>query len=107
MSNMTYTQQLRHPNWQRRRLEILSQADFACADCGCKDATLHVHHLRYRKGRMAWEYADDELQALCEACHKEHHDAEDCIRRLVAMSGAEVYGVLAGYLAGYVADADL
>lgn len=67
---MTYAEQLKHPKWQKRRLEILNRARFECENCGDKDNTLHVHHRIYRKSAMAWDYSDEELAALCEACHE-------------------------------------
>ncbi len=74
---MTYAEQLKHPNWQRRRLEILQRAEFRCESCADADTTLHVHHKIYRKGSKAWEYSDSELEALCERCH----EAETLLRR--------------------------
>ena len=66
---LTYAEQLKHPKWQKRRLEILQRANFRCESCDDAEKTLHVHHKRYRKGAMAWEYEDSELTALCEDCH--------------------------------------
>ena len=104
MSNMTYAQQLRHPNWQRRRLEILSRSEFSCEYCGDSETTLNVHHVEYKKGRKAWDYGDDELEALCERCHKERHAAQDAIKHLLAHDKGEVFGILAGYFAGIADD---
>lgn len=84
MSKMTYSEQLRHPLWQRKRLEVLSLAGWACQCCHATDQTLHVHHKRYAKGRMAWEYSIDELAALCETCHQEMHHADDVFREVLA-----------------------
>lgn len=53
MEKMTYRQQLLHPNWQRKRLEMLSSAEYRCCNCGDGQTTLHVHHKHYVKGRMA------------------------------------------------------
>lgn len=78
MTRMTYAEQLKHPKWQKRRLEILDRAKFRCESCEDSETTLHVHHKRYRKGAMAWEYSDQELIALCEDCHEsEHSDSVD------------------------------
>ncbi len=71
---MTYAEQLRHPRWQRRRLERLNKADFRCEKCSVDDRPLHVHHKAYRNGAAPWEYADDELLVLCEDCHRDEHD---------------------------------
>lgn len=73
---MNYLEQLKHPKWQRRRLEILQRADFRCESCNADDKTLHVHHKRYRAGAMAWEYGDDDLIALCEPCHQKQHGVQ-------------------------------
>lgn len=84
MQKLTYAEQLRHPNWQRKRLEALSAAGFSCAQCFGTDVTLHVHHKRYLKGRMAWEYELDELSVLCEDCHKDEHEEQEIRERLLA-----------------------
>lgn len=60
MLKMAYRDQLLHPNWQRKRLEMLEAAGWECTSCGGAEKTLHVHHKRYVKGRMAWEYEADE-----------------------------------------------
>lgn len=73
MTKMTYGEQLKHPNWQRKRLEVLEEADFKCSCCHDGESTLHVHHKRYIKGRMAWEYGVNDLAVLCEECHKHEH----------------------------------
>lgn len=105
MAYMSYAQQLRHPNWQRRRLERLAVADFQCDNCGAIDITLHVHHPRYVRGRMAWEYSDDELQVLCEGCHGEHHAAEEVLMSLMAGGHAHsIFGIVAGYLRAELSD---
>lgn len=65
----TYAEQLRHPEWQRKRLEILDRAGFSCEQCGSIDRTLHVHHSYYERGLKPWDYPDSSLHALCEVCH--------------------------------------
>lgn len=67
----TYREQLQHPNWQRKRLEILERANFTCEDCGARDLMLHVHHTYYEKGHAPWEYPDRSLIALCDTCHED------------------------------------
>jgi hypothetical protein len=70
---LSYAERLKDPRWQRRRLEILQRSDFTCERCDAVDRTLHVHHKLYRKGAMPWDYADHELEALCESCHSADH----------------------------------
>lgn len=68
-----YAQRLRHPRWQRRRLERMQQAGWRCETCGADDRELHVHHLVYAAGREPWEYEDHELRVLCIRCHGVEH----------------------------------
>lgn len=92
-----YWQKLRDPRWQRRRLEIMCQADFACEVCGATDQTLNVHHKIYRKGREPWAYEDYELACVCENCHETEHAARDELQALLAqMDGSEI-----DYVVGY------
>lgn len=97
-ARLSYGEQLKHPKWQRRRLECLEAAGWECGNCGCKDTTLHVHHKRYLKGRMAWEYGDAELEVLCETCHQaEHITAEKVQQVLAATHTASALALLSGY----------
>lgn len=103
----SYADQLKHPNWQRKRLEILQAANFGCEKCGATEKTLHVHHKKYVKGRKAWEYSRDELASLCEDCHEREHSMKDALDTLLArqwmdkgMSGVDI---AAGFLAGFLA----
>ena len=65
-----YWELLRDPRWQKKRLEVMERAKFACEICGDKTTTLNVHHKFYQKGAKPWEYEDRSLQCLCEPCHK-------------------------------------
>ena len=73
MTKMSYRDQLLHPNWQRKRLEVMSAADWKCQRCGDGTQTLHAHHKEYRRGALAWEYQADELECLCCHCHALEH----------------------------------
>jgi hypothetical protein len=103
MTKMTYGEQLRHPNWQRKRLTMLDAAGWKCAQCESKENSLHVHHKRYVKGRMAWEYEDKELEVLCDQCHTSEHGRRDLLDELLAKADSwmvlqRVVGMLGGYL---------
>lgn len=98
MTKMTYREQLLSPFWQRKRLEMLEAAGWECSNCGDKSSTLHVHHKRYIKGRMAWEYEAHELAVLCEECHQEEHVISDELRELlVHVDNTEALALLRGY----------
>lgn len=109
--NLSYYAQLKHPKWQRKRLEVLEAAGFSCVRCSDADSTLHVHHKRYVKGRMAWEYANAELAALCEACHGYEHEEEESRKHLLSLLGyagpltaSEFFAYGAGALFHHVRD---
>lgn len=99
MAKMTYSEQLKHPNWQRVRLERLGIANWECDNCGDKEKTLHVHHKRYVKGRMAWEYENSDLAVLCEKCHQEEHSDREILDKLLAdMHIPLAVAMIAGHL---------
>ncbi len=70
----------RHPLWQKKRLEVMRAAGFACVHCGSREDTLNVHHISYVKGRDPWEYDEHELMCLCEGCHERVTDMEDRLK---------------------------
>jgi 5-methylcytosine-specific restriction endonuclease McrA len=69
----TYSEKLRDPRWQKRRLYILERDDWTCQRCRATDKTLHVHHRWYEPGAEPWEAADGALQTLCEDCHGQEY----------------------------------
>ncbi len=64
---MTYSEKLRNPKWQRKRLEILQRDNFKCCLCGDEETELHVHHLKYTG--EPHEAPNKDLQTLCAHCH--------------------------------------
>lgn len=70
-----YLSLLKDPRWQKKRLEIMQRDNFTCQHCGCRDKTLHVHHLTYDKCKKPWEYNNSNLLTLCESCHKYESEA--------------------------------
>lgn len=69
-----YSEQIKSPKWQKRRLDILNRDNFTCQICGCTEKTLHVHHTIYIPEKQIWEYEDNQLITLCEDCHSKEHD---------------------------------
>lgn len=65
----TYSEKLKDPRWQKKRLKILERWGFKCNDCGTEKRTLHVHHKFYRKNQNPWDYEDHQLCVLCDICH--------------------------------------
>jgi hypothetical protein len=67
---MTYSDLLRDPRWQRRRLEIFQRDNWTCQECGSKNNTLHVHHKCYLPDISPWEYIGELLITMCKECHE-------------------------------------
>lgn len=59
--------------WQKKRLGILERDEWKCRECGSDTGTLHVHHLKYNKGKPVWDIEDEYLITLCYKCHKKKH----------------------------------
>lgn len=66
----TYSDLLRDPRWQKKRLEIMQRDNFTCQHCGAQDKELQVHHMLYTKGAKPWEYNERHLITLCRQCHE-------------------------------------
>lgn len=65
-----YSELLKDPRWQRKRLKIFERDEFKCRRCNDEFTNLHIHHLYYKNGVMPWEYPDDALITLCQLCHR-------------------------------------
>jgi len=68
-----YSEKLKDPRWQKKRLEILQRDNWCCQGCFDESSTLNVHHKIYKKNHNIWDYEDDELITLCEKCHDIEH----------------------------------
>lgn len=84
MSRASYAELLKHPLWQRRRLEVLSRADFRCERCGNAEQQLHAHHKTYVRGRDPWDYEDELLECLCDPCHGLAHQHQERLNLVLA-----------------------
>jgi len=98
----SYAELLRHPKWQKMRLEILEDADFACQSCGDKNETLHVHHLYYLRDRSPWEYPPESLRCLCKTCHEYYTELNEQIKIKLGEIGLDYLEQVWGYLTGVV-----
>ena len=65
---MNYSEKLKHPKWQKKRLEILNRDNFTCKLCGDSETELHVHHLKYT-GSNPENAPNEDLETLCKDCH--------------------------------------
>jgi len=75
----TYSQKLKDPRWQKKRLKTLERDNWVCKKCGDDETELHVHHLKYHAN--PWDTPNKYLITLCAPCHqfieKCKEDSED------------------------------
>lgn len=76
---MTYSEKLKDPRWQKKRLEVMERDGWACRDCGSNQETLNVHHCYYLSNTEPWDYPDNSLRTLCDSCHKTRHEIADTL----------------------------
>lgn len=104
-SSTKYSELLRDPRWQKMRLKKLESAEWCCQICYDSETMLSVHHKRYVKGRMPWEYPEHELVVLCQPCHESEHEEKELRGDLIAAlhvdgpaSASGAFCVIAGYV---------
>lgn len=97
---MNYSEKLKDPRWQKKRLEILNAANWKCeeVDCGRSDLPLEVHHCQYISGIEPWQYDRDLLIALCKPCHERRQGVERSVHVALArimrhIPSVRLYGV--------------
>lgn len=66
---LSYSEKLKDPRWQKKRLEVLERDKWQCRRCYDRSKTLHVHHKVYLKGFEPWDYDKILLVSVCEKCH--------------------------------------
>jgi len=75
---VSYSEKLRDPRWQKKRLEIFNRDNWECQKCGEKEKELHIHHKEYIYGLEPWEYSDKLIITYCAECHKKTHSEKMC-----------------------------
>lgn len=91
-----YSEQLKDPRWQKKRLEILNRDEFKCVQCDDDKSQLHVHHVYYLKGKYLWDYPDFLLVTVCKTCHSETPIAIDRLKESVRLANPKI---IAGFSA--------
>ncbi len=69
-----YSEKLKDPRWQKKRLKILERDNFTCQKCRSTEKTLHIHHKTYNEGSEPWEYHNMVLITLCNECHEDEKE---------------------------------
>lgn len=83
-AKLAYAEKLKHPRWQKKRLQILDAAGWQCEDCNASEKSLSVHHCYYLPDTEPWEYTRDLLMSLCDECHVRRQNLERQIHVNVA-----------------------
>ena len=101
-----YSEKLKDPRWQKKRLEILQRDDWTCQACADNTKPLVVHHLQYLQGKEPWQYPSELLVTYCEDCHNTQYQLEnqrnktksmlDC---LSALQLQQIHDFLIAYIA--------
>ncbi len=98
----TYSDKLKDPRWQKKRLEVLERDGWACRYCGDTKNTLHVHHVLYLSGREPWEYELGVLLTSCKSCHPSEpwldDDGNHCCSELECLVGTIAQSWMQDYL---------
>lgn len=80
-----YAEKLKDPRWQKKRLQIMERDGFTCQICFDSESMLVVHHRYYIWKKEPWDYDNDLLVTLCQACHEAEHDEQDPASDLLKM----------------------
>lgn len=80
---MAYSDLLKDPRWQKKRLEIFQMDQFKCTRCGDSERPLHVHHFRYTGN--PWEAPNENLATICEDCHWLEHNQDKFSEREIKL----------------------
>lgn len=82
----TYSELLKDPRWQKKRLEILERDEWTCQICFNEQSTLVVHHKYYTNDTSPWDYPNDSLVTLCEDCHINETTQRPLVEKLLLQS---------------------
>ena len=77
----TYSDKLKDPRWQRKRLEVMQRDNFKCSQCKNGEITLNVHHWQYSK--EPWDAKNEDLTTVCHLCHKEIEHCKSLTKELL------------------------
>lgn len=90
-NKISYSEKLKDPRWQKKRLQIMDRDGFKCQLCDDEKSTLNVHHKYYIFGRDPWDYNDELLITLCESCHETEENCKDIARDFTKVLLAKGY----------------
>lgn len=72
LNQQSYSDKLRDPRWQKKRLEVMQRDAFTCVICGDAGTPLNIHHSKYSGD--PWDVEIEHLKTVCEHCHSAIHE---------------------------------
>jgi len=91
---------LNHPEWHKKKLEILEKSGFRCINCRSDEKTLDVYHSYYENSLKPWEYPEKSLYCLCGECYRKSQYINILIKRQLENIELTYNERLFGYLYG-------
>jgi len=79
----TYSELLKDPRWQRKRLDVFKRDKFRCIACKDTQENLQVHHITYKKDLKPHEYELKYLVTLCHTCHQDVTEYKKIIKEYI------------------------
>ena len=70
-----YEHLLKDERWKLFRLRVMSERGRSCEYCGSTE-TIQIHHTKYVKGRLPWEYDIKDMRVVCKRCHQRIHNIQ-------------------------------
>lgn len=65
-----YDMYIRSDAWKAKRRQVFARYGKICSKCRTRKPPIHIHHLHYRS---FGDESMEDLQVLCENCHREAH----------------------------------
>lgn len=84
------TEAYRHAKWHHFREQVIELDNGRCIRClrnRADGAVLQVHHKKYIKGHLPWQYEYSDCETLCKGCHAKEHGI------ILPTSGWELVGI--------------
>lgn len=100
---MKYSEKLKDPRCQKKRLEILQRDEWTCQKCYDSESTLNVHHRRYLPEKDPWDYPNEILITLCSTCHDHERESLPEYEKMLLCSLKEkfmaddIYSIFSGF----------
>lgn len=93
-----YTDLLKDPRWQKKRLEVFERDNWECSRCSFTESQLNVHHIEYIRGKNPWDYDMNKLITLCNECHEDIHKHKETIKSITDFDMIVCLSILAQHM---------